>query len=406
MRKTAVLRSQHIGWHFYKHWVIQGKRRPIETGAEKVLKNKNITLYKPEDFLKEKRVFEKVEIIGYKNKPQPLDQTHPDWHEKPLLSIKDNNVLLEGLKQARIITNTVQIQEGLPENFKLNDLSREVDQASQNVILSSHLFDAEQKKLPKLKDPNRPAWNFPRIYGITQERRNKLMTYKLLQLLEFIADPELVKQRYVFEDLYFSFPFEKNGKLAQFELKGDIIISSVKPLTPITNTSTENMNLPIIDPIDPFITFNKENIYKLQDIYPINPSVNAHHPHTLFITFDKEFVTNLYEEEVTEDQIFGRSLLKTFTVAATYARRKYGKDVKILKNPVTLQCVQTDGHFFHFGVLQLNTLDLENESVKNIWYQTPMQYMFETCSYKFGKPTLEGYNNQIVRQLNCMYNFA
>jgi hypothetical protein len=41
-------------------------------------------------------------------------------------------------------------------------------------------------------------------------------------------------------------------------------------------------------------------------------------------------VKNLYEEPVTEPQIFGRSLLKTFTVAASYAKEKYG--VRVRKN--------------------------------------------------------------------------
>lgn len=38
-------------------------------------------------------------------------------------------------------------------------------------ILKSHMFDAMQVKLPKIRDPERPAWNFPRVYGITDKRR-------------------------------------------------------------------------------------------------------------------------------------------------------------------------------------------------------------------------------------------
>lgn len=48
------------------------------------------------------------------------------------------------------------------------------------------------------------------------------------------------------------------------------------------------------------------------------------HPHTIIINYNKEFVKNLYEEPVTDTQIFGRSLMKAFTVAATYARQLYG----------------------------------------------------------------------------------
>lgn len=48
------------------------------------------------------------------------------------------------------------------------------------------------------------------------------------------------------------------------------------------------------------------------------------HPHTLFVHHNDIDVKNLYEEPVTEPQIFGRALLKTFTVAAAYAKEKYG----------------------------------------------------------------------------------
>lgn len=59
MRKSPVLFKQHIGWHFYKHWVTQGKRKPLETGAEETLKRRGIRVFQPDDVLKEKRVFER-----------------------------------------------------------------------------------------------------------------------------------------------------------------------------------------------------------------------------------------------------------------------------------------------------------------------------------------------------------
>lgn len=41
----------------------------------------------------------------------------------------------------------------------------------QSAIMTSHVFDAQQEKLAKIKDPKRPAFNFPRVYGITDFRR-------------------------------------------------------------------------------------------------------------------------------------------------------------------------------------------------------------------------------------------
>lgn len=59
----------------------------------------------------------------------------------------------------------------------------------------------------------------------------------------------------------------------------------------------------------------------------INPGVKKRHPHTLFIFLNKEQVKNEFEEPVSDDQVFGRSLLKSFTVAASYAVQTYGVSI-------------------------------------------------------------------------------
>ena len=40
MRITTVLKRQHIGFMFKKHWRVQGSRTPNETGAEQILLSK------------------------------------------------------------------------------------------------------------------------------------------------------------------------------------------------------------------------------------------------------------------------------------------------------------------------------------------------------------------------------
>lgn len=37
MRITQALRAQHLGFMFKKHWLVQGKRVPRDTGAKAVL---------------------------------------------------------------------------------------------------------------------------------------------------------------------------------------------------------------------------------------------------------------------------------------------------------------------------------------------------------------------------------
>lgn len=113
----------------------------------------------------------RIEVIGYKEKPIVFDETHPDWHTEPLLFYKDENVLLEGLNQAKVLTKTVELQEGLPETIVLKDIPKEIDTFAKQIVKNSQIFDAEQKKLPKIKDPVRYFFNFPRVYGVTQNRR-------------------------------------------------------------------------------------------------------------------------------------------------------------------------------------------------------------------------------------------
>lgn len=111
-----------------------------------------------------------VEVVGMYTKPQPLDENHPKWKARPCLTFKDDNVLLEGLNQAKVLTNTVEIQNGLPETIKLPELSKEINKIANRIILASHVFDGEQVKLPRIVDPLRPAFKFRRSYGISEQR--------------------------------------------------------------------------------------------------------------------------------------------------------------------------------------------------------------------------------------------
>lgn len=78
------------------------------------------------------------------------------------------------MPQAQVLTKTVCV-DGLPEKLQAAidaiEFSRETDKNAKNAVLNALLLDAEQQKLEKLKDPSRPAWVFPRVYGITRQRR-------------------------------------------------------------------------------------------------------------------------------------------------------------------------------------------------------------------------------------------
>lgn len=93
------------------------------------------------------------------------------------------------------------------------------------------------------------------------------MISKLLNQIETSVEPSLVKQRYLADNLYFQFPFEHNGNLVQFQLLGDSVLLSEKPLSPITSGNGNETALPNIHPISPTVTLNKTNTYTIENLY-------------------------------------------------------------------------------------------------------------------------------------------
>jgi len=117
-------------------------------------------------------------------------------------------------------------------------------------------------------------------------------------------------------------------------------------------------------------------------------------------------VKNSHGSDVTTSQLHARTLVKAFVVAAARARQLHGESLEgALPKPIVVQSVQTDGRTFHFGVLQLNTLDLgANSTTKNYWFQRQNYDLFSECSYEAGRTHLENYNSDVFRIFNAFYN--
>lgn len=50
--------------------------------------------------------------------PLKTDHTHPNWHDSPCLLYEDNDLLVEGVTQAKILINTIQLQEECPPRIE------------------------------------------------------------------------------------------------------------------------------------------------------------------------------------------------------------------------------------------------------------------------------------------------
>ncbi|XP_014372193.2 39S ribosomal protein L37, mitochondrial [Papilio machaon] len=411
MKLSRVLNRQHIDFMFKKHWLVQGKRVPIDTGVEDVLREKGIPVEDALEFIKEKPgPRERINIVGPYEPQLPLDETHPDYKTRPCLTLTNKTVLLEGIAQAQVLTKTIIAENKLPN--KIEELAeitvpKAVHEGVKKAILSSNVFDCEQQKLPKIKDPVRPAYNFPRILGITDRRRNQIITNKLLQLIERCSDFELTQTRYALNDVECKTVFDKDDDLIQFQDVSNILVTSNSPLK---HDIMNEKNIPFVEipdlyPIKHTVTLPPEHFYDEKSIYPIEFNVSRKHPHTTWLHFNRTEVNNIYETPVTDTQIYGRALTHAFTVASAYAKELHGEEVQELPEPIYVNCIQTDGQKYHFGVFELNTLNVDGiEGTKNVWYCKNDVKLYDRSCYFNGMPVLENYNPKVYGYINAFYN--
>lgn len=90
---------------------------------------------------------------------------------------------------------------------------------------------------------------------------------RLLSLIERHEQNKIVRERYISNDVLFSFPFEKYGELVQLQLTGDTLITSSQLLPPLCIADTANIELPSLYPVKETVTLTPQNIYDLQNIY-------------------------------------------------------------------------------------------------------------------------------------------
>lgn len=406
MKLTRVLYKQNIGRQTKQIWYAQRQRKVGDTKAEEYLSTLGISIKNALEVISPKQEFPRLNLEFLKPREIAFDETHPDWKTQACLMFKDHNVLQEGFHQAQILTNTVCLPDNssnyIQDSFP--DLPEHVDDIVKRMIYTSNIFDAHQEKLPKRKDPARPAWVFPRDHGITNCRKMRSLSKKLLQLCESLSGSDIAQKRCVLYDGITKLNLDKESDLIQFILRSDVMITSAKPLKPIENSNSNmEIDLPNIYPLHHTIGLDKTNIYTTEDEYPIStisPWINIH---TIFVHYDPEEVKNLSELLVTQNQVFSRTLIKTYTVAAACARQKFGSSTKKLPEPVTVQCIQSDGKNYHFFIFQLNSLDTNDASVKNFWCALSPLTLYEKAEYDNGRPVVEGYNSEVFRRILAFY---
>ncbi|XP_058059130.1 large ribosomal subunit protein mL37 [Anopheles bellator] len=409
MRLTDVLRRQHIGFFFKKHWLRQGKRVPNSTGAEEELAARGIEVRDPKDVLKVQLPRQEFNFPGILAPSIVHDETHPLWQSQQAYVYGDRNVLLEGVRQSQALLNTV-VFDDLPlkmeEKLDQTKLPAQLDRSMQQAVLSALVFDTEQVKKAIVKVEDRPAYVLPRSYGISEGRRNQLILSKFVTHCErFLGRPVNANRKVIF-NAQFLVPLVKENERLLMNVKADSLIISSAPLHPfdVSVYRPLDQELPTLFPVKETVSIPQKNIYDWRNEYPISRNYKMSHPHTVFIHCSPGDVKNLTELPVSRDQVEGRTMVKAFTVAAARARQLYGDDVKALPHPITVQAVQTDSKTFHFSVYQLNTLDLSSTTERNMWFRKSPLDLYTQCGYVVGKPTLDGYNKDVLRLFAMFYS--
>lgn len=91
---------------------------------------------------------------------------HPLYHEVPCKTFSAMSRLIKyaGLDQAKCLTNTVEIEQGLPKSLqdKIDSIDGVMPQGEElmhRILKDSRVFDATQKKLPKNVAVPNINWN-------------------------------------------------------------------------------------------------------------------------------------------------------------------------------------------------------------------------------------------------------
>ncbi|KAJ1523379.1 hypothetical protein ONE63_001246 [Megalurothrips usitatus] len=416
MRLTQVLCKMTNYRIFKLRWEQQKRKRaPLSKEYLHVSKLGLPTVNATEYLEKAKEGVVPIEFDSDVRPAEPLfetlkfDESHPDYRANTCYCLDDTNVLLEGLEHSKLLLNSVQIQEGLPKEVEDSVGTQSVpfqDTRVKRLIMYANVFDSMQVLLPKRKDPERPAWNFPRDYGIDSKRKFHLTITQMLQLCDFVDGKASLALRSQVPDAYCCANVEKEGHPIQIQNRADILVTSKVPIAPLTQRSAGNsIPLPDLHPLKFNVSIPKQHFYHNRSIFPISKEFLKSHPHTAFFHFDPVEVKNLYEEPVTESQFLSRTVVKAFAVAAARAQQLHGDNVKQLPEPITIQAVHTDNRRFHFAVLQLNTLDLDaTAQEKNIVWMLPQAIdLFSECGYVKGRPVLEEYNPEVFQRILSFY---
>lgn len=372
MRFTHVLYKVNYHRHFQRIWKRQGKMEVKELVIPPELLTMGVDIGEAKDILNETKLFKPpAEKTGL---PYPLPPTALTL-KVPFYNMHSGIKVTEGEKQVLALIKTVSY-ENLPTEINSlvgHDSLPNQDEVIKISILQALVWDAVQDKLPKLFDPEKPYWVFKRPYGIQMERK----VASLLEKLSCLCDAATGKypgsfQRNKLLNTFCETSIKRGGSNVAFQMECDIMLKAKKPLERFASLAevkeTERQIVPNIYPIKPTLDLDKYQENPLHsDKIQYDPSFGS--IHTLFIA-------QKTHDPWSYSQQLAKAVATCFSFAACEARLKYGNDVRILPEPISIQCMYIDVKSANFLAYQLNTLEMEDDKgIKNqVWVDKPSTF--------------------------------
>jgi hypothetical protein len=184
---NKIVRPRKHILKFSNTWIENQELVIKDLGYRAACESRGIQVVKAEDcirsYLPKDETFSEEEKEACLQDPAELsaisDKTlHPFYHERPVRTFYVNSRLImgAGLEQAKVLTNSVQIEEGLPKSLvnkiaSIDGILPQGEDIMRQVLQDARIFDATQKILPRNKAVPNINWN-PVI-----DRMHRLLPY-------------------------------------------------------------------------------------------------------------------------------------------------------------------------------------------------------------------------------------
>ncbi|CAL9688418.1 unnamed protein product [Knipowitschia caucasica] len=332
----------------------------------------------------------------YRSPPQ---SEMPLRKELPCYVFHQRTNALEGVPQALWLTKTKLI-DGLPPRL----LSLGQDPAN-------HIPDQDERVKNAIKHAR--FWDTT-TEKTKEERYSKILLQNLLHLCGSLQTSVPALGRRLFSEKYsLAATWTRGDDLFQIRGVNGLLCTSMDPV-PVQASlqevdQTRDHVLDTFYPVSPTIDLQKVNVYHsqknctgFQEGYPYP------HAHTLFFHGQKSSRGSLRPE-----QFRAKMLMFAFGNALARAHLLYGTAPQsVLKQPVVVQAVGTNGRYFHLLLFQLNTTELSEDSgVKNmVWIDKDLElYEYAKVRPLIKKKQiqvaagLEGYNPETFHKFLSLF---